>query len=384
MPMVLCNIFIFSAHSQTCYRGRPYIDTKRNTIVSDQGTLLRGGTFWIYGWIENKLNWPHYERAWELMVETRLNAVRLTCAYRPQYGDRNITLDGYEKILDSLIDKAEKRGIYCVIDYHDDPGNYRMDAAVPFWERFAPRYKDRKHVIYELTNEPVSWTPKQYTDANLRDFERLYQICRTAAPQTPIVILSFANVGRDGATGEEVAAKLNGIDWSKTVVGFHSYHRTDTRRFESLRAAFPVFNTEFENQETTGNMKVTTYDGVKYAYHASLMEKLEISWLQWDIMDTEWASKKRFPPVLDDLKEKGLYWEADKCNPVFTLMRIAEQTRNCIKSHAFPNSPVMFGLDGKMCTTTLPASGISRLSPGIYLIPSAPKSRDYHHFTIIK
>jgi hypothetical protein len=266
-----------------------------------------------------------------------------------------------------------------------------MGAGSDFWNRFAPRYADRTHVFYELTNEPVGWTPKDYRDHHLRDFEKLYKICDDAAPETPIVILSFANVGYNGATPEEVASKLQGIDWNKTVVGFHSYHRRDTRRFQGLHDAFPCFNTEFENQGTTGNMKVTTHDGVKYAYHASLMEVLGISWLQWDNIDTEWATQNRLPPMLNDLKQKNLYWEPDNYEMCDESVKASWHTgetarhgnrplwtisQGGITLHRAPRSSskvTIVGLNGTVVMeydlhSSHPVIPVSQLSAGSYII----------------
>jgi hypothetical protein len=349
-------------------RGRPYIEN--NTVITDQGTRMRGTTFWLYGWMSDKVNFAKSTEAWEVFHTYRLNAVRLTCAYRPGHSN-NISLDGYQDLLDDFVERCDSLGVYGIVDYHYYPGNYDMDGARDFWNRFAPRYAERTHIFYELTNEPVSWEPKDYRDSNLRDFEELYNLCKGYAPSTMCVLLSFANVGGSGTTAESVADKLNGIDWTENVVGFHSYHRRTADRFINLKNAYPVFNTEFENQGTTGNMKVTTYDGVKYAYHASLMEKLEISWLQWDITEDAGTVANRLPKMINDVQSKGLYWEADDYDRVPNRTEMNEMRLNRLEDRH--NSPLqqgfhssgaqLFSIDGRSVFTRTDHSPLPRTAP---------------------
>jgi hypothetical protein len=273
--------------------------------VTDQGTLIRGSTFWLYGWMYNKVEFAQSETAWNNFHPNRLNGVRLACAYRPDHNN-NLSLDEYETLLDDLIDRAAEAGIYVLLEYHYYPGNYDMGGATAFWNRFAPRYADRTHVIYELTNEPVSWASKDYQDGHLRDFEELWRICDSHAPHTPIVILSFANVGYDGATPREVADLLQGIDWSKTLVGFHTYWRESSDRMQDLKEGYPVVCTEFMDCEWH---ETKPLDGV--CQHSVRMEQMGISWWQWEIMETESEMNQTMPRMVQGNKDAGTWWEAD-------------------------------------------------------------------------
>ncbi len=292
-----------SIHASACDRGRPYIHN--NTLVTDQGTRMRGSTFWLYGWMYNKVQFAQSETAWNAFHSNRLNAVRLACAYRPDHSN-NLSLDEYEVLLDDLIDRAAEAGIYVLLEYHYYPGNYSMSGATDFWNRFAPRYADRTHVIYELTNEPVSWAPKDFEDHHLRDFEELWRICNNNAPETPIVILSFANVGYDGATPRQVADRLQGINWNKTLVGFHTYWRESSERMQNLKDGYPVVCTEFMHCEWH---ETKPLDGV--CQHSVRLEQLEISWWQWEIMETESEMNSAMPDMVQGNKDAGTWWEAD-------------------------------------------------------------------------
>ncbi|MFP4017544.1 MAG: LamG-like jellyroll fold domain-containing protein, partial [Halanaerobiales bacterium] len=192
-------------------------------------------------------------------------------------------------------------GIYAVIDFHPDPGDYYMKDALDFWKRIAERYKDRENVIFELINEPSFDLGRSgYSDQLMRDFEELWHLCDEISPDTPIIVLTLAHVGkRDWQTPVEAAERLNGIDWGKTAVGFHSYHRDSSERMVELRnSKYPCINTEF----MVGSNVI---DG--YEFHGTLMELLGISWLQWDIIDNR-DKLTKLELVINDLKEKGVYW----------------------------------------------------------------------------
>ena len=283
---------------------RPFI--LNNTLVASDSSLLRGGTFWIYGWIPDKTTWALSDKPWQAMQDNHLNIVRVACAYRPERA-KNYSLEQYEGFLDNFIDRAEKLGIYVMIDYHPKPGTYDMTNARAFWTRFASRYKDRENVIYELTNEPKFSQPENYTDQNLRDFEGLWQLTNKLAPKTPIVIMSFCQVGNTGRTPKQVTDGLQGIDWSKTVVGFHSYWRDSSERIVELKKYYPCINTEFHTiAQNSRNKEMQVMDG--YRWHGTLMEKLGISWTQWDVLDRQ-PNLQNLDSAIIDLKTKGYYWK---------------------------------------------------------------------------
>jgi hypothetical protein len=298
---------------------RPRIEN--NTLVAPDGSRLRGGTFWLYGWISSKTSWALSDAPWQAIHDNKLNAVRIACAYRPEK-EGNYSLDEYEELLDQLIDRAEKEGVTAVIDYHPEPGNYyntttgdELDTyennkkhAREFWTRFASRYKDRKNVVFELVNEPVFDSPNDYNSELIKDFSELWQLCHELAPEIPIIVFSFCQVGGHASDirdwPSERAGWLEGIDWRKTAVGFHSYWRDSSERIVDLKSKYPCINTEFMTYPDGSGMK--EMDG--YERHGTLMEELGVSWLQWDILDRP-ESLDKLQVVIDDLKEHEVYWQ---------------------------------------------------------------------------
>ena len=328
-PNAGCEFFSYAPSSNL----RPYI--RNNTLVSGwDGSRLRGGTFWIFGTptvLRYKTDWALNDEAWQSIEERGFNAVRVACGYRPESAD-SYTIAEYTEILDEIIKRAEEINVNVIIDYHPDPGTYYDKTndviryggyARDFWTTMAARYKANTNVIYELVNEPVFDRPGVYGDVLMTEFQELWTLCDTLAPDVPIIVLSFCAVGYSAKADNDVPAEkaaefdVNVIDWSKTAVGFHAYWaRTpdedyrgigSANRMRDLVSKYPCINTEFMiSYDSDVVMEKRSIEG--YSYIGTLMEKMGISWLQWDIVDREDSIVNDLPLVIEDLKEKNCYW----------------------------------------------------------------------------
>ena len=76
----------------------------------------------------------------------------------------------YKSYIDNIVDECGKNGIYAVIDFHvhlpGDPMEY-INEAREFWSYMSTKHAGKKHVIYEICNEPskVDWPRiKQYAN----------------------------------------------------------------------------------------------------------------------------------------------------------------------------------------------------------------------------
>lgn len=299
--ILLLNQCINASPVESEGANRPLI--KDNTLVAADGARLRGGTFWLYGWIPDKTTWALSNDVWNAIKDYQLNVIRVACAYRPEQ-TKNYSLDKYRELLDNIIERSANLGVYVIIDFHPQPGSYNMDVAREFWTNIAPRYKENKNVIYELINEPKFSQPENYTDQNLRDFEELWKLVNNLAPKTPVIVMSFCQVGNTGRTPKQVTDQMSGIDWGKTIVGFHSYWRDSGVRIIELKKHYPCINTEFHDIRE-GSKEMQVMDGNKW--HGTLMEIYGISWTQWDILDRR-SSLVTLDSAITDLKKKGLYW----------------------------------------------------------------------------
>ncbi|WP_239308321.1 MULTISPECIES: cellulase family glycosylhydrolase [unclassified Frankia] len=301
-------------------RGR--VQVRNNTVVTDQGTLLRAGTLWYLNYSSgaSQVLWAREaatgEAFWATLTANNLNGVRVAVAYNE--ASDSPTMAQITSYLDKIIEKADAHGMYVMIDYHsalaaDADQQYTIARLREFWSVIAPRYANRTNVLYELYNEPVTWRPADYTAQNIADQKEIYRLIRAKAPETHIIILSFAvpaNYGGDSApTMLSIASQFDGVvDWSKTSVGFHAYWETSSQPWVRLKASYPVISTEFMGPAGTV-AEATSFDGSRWT--TEVFERQGISWVGWNITDTQNDINTILPDLRRDATGKGYWWQAD-------------------------------------------------------------------------
>lgn len=322
--LVAVGVVLFSVHARAAERGRvKVVQTDSGPrLVTDRGTPLRGGAAWVYQWgrvdkITGYVLNPNYYRK---MREQGLNAVRVICfdpwqksngwahADLGKPGDASALLAE----LDAVVDLAGREGMYVLIDYHD-VGTYDADYLAKFWELVAPRYAGRTHVLYELANEPVKWHAEDYRPQHLKDLAAAFKRVRAAAPDTHVVVLSFANSSssKPDVTMRTVAREFDeaagGVDWGKASVGFHPYNtRKTSREIVELAREFPAINTE---QNLPNFEHFVPMDGEEFG--TQTMERLGLGWFHWQVEGPEKFEKNFVLRVLADARAKGYAWERD-------------------------------------------------------------------------
>ncbi|TWT92693.1 cellulase family glycosylhydrolase [Stieleria varia] len=342
-------------------RVRVSINDGMKSVRGAHEQVLRGTGVAVYKYRRDQLklegNWPanDYARSaayYDELVERNINAVRVICFDPWQrshadpgstvpypYADLNDPDDVAELLsdLDRIVELCEQRDIYVLINYHDTTG-YRdpdhsspagsngqfaylnsMDYLNQFWDIVGPRYADRKHVFYELTNEPVGYHPNDYNSQHLDDFAALYHRVRVYAPETHLAMLSFTTVASYGASMLDVTNQLKqrGVKFTNASVGFHPYKISSLPHsltpINQLRAAVPVINTE-------QNFPLSVDDGVDdpngRGFGGDLlgtqtMERLGISWFHWNTTGPEEFNSNFRGIVLPDARDKGYLWRTE-------------------------------------------------------------------------
>lgn len=299
-------------------RGRVRI--KDNTVVSDRGTLLRGPAVWHFKW-GNGQGWNDYAvdaAHWREVRRHGANGVRIICfdpwqrSNKFQHHDLRDEKDrtAFLERLDRIVDLASAHGMYALVNYHD-VGKYDMEYATKFWELVAPRYKDRTHVFYEVSNEPVPWYPEQYTREDLDKQEAVYKLVRGLAPETHVVLLSFANTHSfdPNKSMRTTAEQLRGVDWSNASVGFHPYNTNkSSESILELKAKFPVICTE-GNIPDGPDGKLDGMDGDQWVIQG--LERVGVSWFAWQMEGPKKFRQNWIEGVRKDAEAKGYLWEPD-------------------------------------------------------------------------
>ncbi|PPS90580.1 cellulase family glycosylhydrolase [Streptomyces sp. MH60] len=198
---------------------------------------------------------------------------------------------GFTDRVNSLVDMAEARGMYAVIDFHTlTPGdpNFNLDRAKTFFASVAARNAHKKNVIYEIANEPngVSWAAvKSYA-------EQVIPVIRAADPDAVVIVgtRGWSSLGvSDGANESEVVN--NPVNATNIMYAFHFYAAShkDTYRAAVSRAAarLPLFVSEFGTVSATGGGAVDRASSVAWL---DLLDRLKISYANWTYSDADEGS----------------------------------------------------------------------------------------------
>lgn len=323
------------------------------TIATADRKLLRGIAVPVYlyqrqigrsGFFAN----PKY---WDMLESSGINAVRLVAfdPWQRSHGFPNSTqpfpftdLNDPEETaallteMDTIVNFASSRGMHVMINYHDTGNYHDPDYSRPadangrfaplsthqyltrFWDLVAPRYANRTHVLYELTNEPVAWSSDAYSTADLVKFKMLYDQVRSLAPKTHLVMLSFAtHFPQTSRTPRNVAIELKnlGVDFKNVSVGFHPYNArfpdaNSSAPIRDLMRGFAVVNTEqnFPANLVPGSIDpdASGLDGDRMGTQS--MERIGISWFHWYSGIPRDFRFNFQAHVVTDAIAKGYYW----------------------------------------------------------------------------
>ena len=244
-------------------RGR--VQIINNNVVADNGYPLRGEHIVMSDNSGSSLLDSYYfndmydmSRWYKIRDDYHLNTIRLLISRPPQNWSsdlgENCTPSSYRclafdytmpngktmiEVLDDMVDTAASLGMYIIIDYHPVGGHITQDAT-DWWSVVAPRYANRTHVIYEAANEPVAWEPWAYTADDVQFEVDIYQHIRSLAPETHIILWTFANALPEMRAKVDEAPEIN---YTNTSVGFHPYDYADANVIE-LQNHYPAIASE--------------------------------------------------------------------------------------------------------------------------------------------
>lgn len=238
-------------------------------------------------------------------------------------------------VIEAAVNNASANGMYVCINFHSAfQGPLNIAYARQFWNVVAPYFKNRTHVIYEFSNEPVPNATTFYLGDRGNDTKwqaELYNICRSAAPNTFILIMSPPSVEGDFSNNnpfvkgvQKFESLVGSVDWTKTGVGYHTYYMgwdgANNKRLESsvpiraLHRAYPAMPTEISwpagvvNELNTG----TSMDGE--LYQIQTLERLGVGWWLWAVSHPDNSTEgwyRNWPKAKADAMAKGYFWAKD-------------------------------------------------------------------------
>jgi hypothetical protein len=124
--------------------------------------------------------------------------------------------------VDKVVNLAETNGLYVILTIGSggDNGSFNANFVSQFWNYYAPRYKDKTHVVYEIMNEPQAWSAP-YNSTTLSMEKNTFDLIRNQAPNTHIMLMSYS-VPANASQAADECANL-GISWANASVAFHGY-----------------------------------------------------------------------------------------------------------------------------------------------------------------
>lgn len=192
---------------------------------------------------------------------------------------------GLRAKINQIVDWTGQAGIYCIIDWHVlNPGNPndRLSYAIDFFRTMAQTHAGKKHVIYEICNEPngVDWTTiKAYAD-------QVIPVIRQYDPQAIILVGTPQWCQRPQ---DVLANPLTGANAYNVMYTFHyyagsHYFQNDIRL---VSGQLPLFASEWGTSSYTGDGGGDYNNAQAWADLMAGQNPAgqKISWVNWSFAD---------------------------------------------------------------------------------------------------
>ena len=202
---------------------------------------------------------------------------------------------GLRATVDNIVDWTEQNGIYCVIDWHIlNPGdpNIHLNEAKQFFQIMAQKHAGKKHVIYEICNEPngVSWSSvKSYA-------EQVIPIIRQYDSEA-IILVGTPNWS--GTPGDVISNPLTGANAYNVMYTFHFYAGSHYSQnyIDDVLKSVPLFVSEWGTSNYSGNGGNDYVNGQNWINLMAGQNSsgIKVSWCNWSFCDKDESSAALAP-----------------------------------------------------------------------------------------
>ena len=283
--ILVLTVSISLIHAQ---RNRVYIDN--GTLVTDKGTLLRGACFSTD--FSNDI--PSGEEI-SAIKTLGLNTLHLYAECPALYEPAGQKV----KAVDSIVNMTERDSLYLIITIGNcgDEGTFDSAFVNDFWKFYAPRYKDKTHIIYEIMNEPFPWSSPYYSQTLAME-KRAYDTIRFYAPETHIMFMSYSWPINANSVIDDIK-QLGEVNWNNASIATHGYQVAPQELVSFLRtvtdSGYAVTCTELEEIQNiymnTAVTRVFEQEQISYTHfiyipeisnnpqvYVNLIESSELRW----------------------------------------------------------------------------------------------------------
>lgn len=230
-----------------------------------------------------------------------------------------------KNMVKDIVSWCEEIGIYVIIDFHVlDPGdpNYYLTSegastgvAIDFWKEMANLYKNKKHVMYEIANEPNDLSlPDSIPISKVNAYSNaVIAAIRAIDPETIIIVGSpWWSQSIDKAAANPVANPYN------VMYAFHWYAGTHNFLFDRVvqySTVIPIFVTEWGTSDVTGsdtpNLNVAQ-KFLDFFSGTSSYGSVKISWTAWS-----YAARSDHLAALNPSACAAKAWDNTQCSGTY-------------------------------------------------------------------
>jgi aryl-phospho-beta-D-glucosidase BglC (GH1 family)/PKD repeat protein len=282
VPLIFLLLTTLSSSGQTPVGANGQLSISGTFLTNKNGTpiQLRGLSTHGPQWYSSCLNFNSINA---MVNDWGIDVLRLAM-YVEEEG--YIVNPAYWKSwIDDMVDICGQYGIYCIIDWHvHNPGDpwSNIDDARDFWEYMSSQHAGKKHVLYEICNEPngVDWSRvKSYA-------EEIIPIIRSNDPNS-VIIVGTPNWSQD----VDIAAN-DPLNYDNIMYSLHFYagsHGSNLRQKAktALSSGIAIMVTEWGTSTANG-------DGGPYLNESDTwiewMQENAISWCNWSYSDKDEVS----------------------------------------------------------------------------------------------
>ncbi len=255
-----------------------------------------------------------------LCRDFNINLLRASMAIQPDSGYLQDPVT-QKNLITGVIDRAIKRGIYVLIDWHDHNAEQHLKESKAFFKAMAQRYAGTPNVIYEIWNEPErqDWpTIKAYSEEVIREI-------RAQDPEN-LIIVGSPHWNQD----VHVAAQDPIRGYKNIAYSFHFYasesshdQRLKKKAEEAMAKGLALMVTEWGVGEASGDGR---FDRQRTQDWMNWMEKNKLSWVNWNITD-----KRETTAVLNPGASAKGGWKEQDLTPAGQYIRAVLRSHSPLK-----------------------------------------------------
>ncbi|WP_234733805.1 Ig-like domain-containing protein [Tellurirhabdus bombi] len=265
----------------------PLAANGRLKVVNRQLTNESGKAIQLRGMSSHGLQWfdQCYTQASVQALATDWGIDLFRAAMYVDEGGYLNNQSGLRAKINQIVDWTEQAGVYCIIDWHVlNPGNpnERLSYAIDFFRTMAQTHANKKHVIYEICNEPngVSWSQiKSYA-------EQVIPVIRQYAPDAIILVgtPNWCQRPQDVLPDPLTGANAHNIMYTFHYYAASHFFQNDIR---SVVNSLPLFCSEWGTSTYSGGGSLDFNNGQNWLDLMAGQNPAgqKISWCNWTFSD---------------------------------------------------------------------------------------------------